>query len=129
MAADRYLTGKTTVIRGDVTDADLVRCRVLRHPWDDFNPVGLRNPSFGTRVSLRCMRCGTERHDVYDSNGEVAYRRYIYVEGYQYAKDERPSAAQFRVLLMKAQRKERRRIREVANQVSRTSNRPTRKAK
>ena len=125
----RYMTGKATVARGSVSDTDMVRCRVLRHSWDDFDPVGLREPSFGTRVSLRCLRCSSERHDVYDSNGEVTYRRYIYVEGYQYAKGERPSAAEFRVLLMKAQRKERaaRRERKASSKATTTQRRKARR--
>jgi hypothetical protein len=96
------------------TDADFIRCRVMRHSWDDFSPTGLRNPSWGTRVSYRCLRCTAERHDIYNSLGEVGYRRYIYPAGYQYAKGDRPSAAEFRIMLMKQQRKERVKAREAA---------------
>lgn len=112
--------GYSSVPRGGVTDADMIRCRVARHMWDDFEPTEMRSPSWGTRVSFRCLRCASERHDVYDSLGEVGYRRYIYVEGYQYAKGERPSAAEFRVMLMKEQRRERRRAREAKTAKKRT---------
>jgi len=93
---------------------DFIRCRVMRHSWDDYSPTGLRKPSWGTRVSFRCLRCGTERHDIYNSLGEVGYRRYVYPAGYQYARDERPSAAEFRIMLMRQQRRERVKAREAA---------------
>lgn len=116
MAARRL----SLIPRGSVTDADMIRCRVMRHAWDDFDPVGMRNPNWGIRVSFRCLRCHSERHDIYNSLGDVGYRRYIYVEGYQYAKGERPSAAEFRIMLMKVQRKERRLARE-AKQVKKST--------
>ena len=90
------------------TDADFIRCRVFGHSWDDFSPVGMRNPSWGTRVSIRCLRCTTERHDIYNSLGEVGYRRYIYPGGYQYAKGEKPDMATFRIMLMRQYRRDRR---------------------
>jgi hypothetical protein len=97
----------SAVPRGAVTDDDMIRCRVLRHAWDVFETAGFRNPTPGTRLSLRCTRCATERHDEYANTGEVIRRRYVYVEGYQYAKGDRPTAVLFRVLLMKAERRRR----------------------
>jgi hypothetical protein len=38
---------------------------------------------YGWRLSLRCTRCTTERHDNYDFKGKLMGRRYIYPDGYQ----------------------------------------------
>lgn len=76
-----------------------LQCRTYNHAWDRFNPIDLDAPWYGWRLSLRCMRCSTERHDnIAYGTGEVMGRRYIYAEGYQYAgeKDERPSKEEFR---------------------------------
>jgi hypothetical protein len=56
-------------------------------------------PIFGWRLSLRCVRCSTERHDIIDHTGAVGQRRYIYVEGYQLGRDELPTRSELRELL------------------------------
>jgi hypothetical protein len=62
---------------------DQVRCRSYGHSWDEFFPIDLNPPLYGWRLSLRCTRCATERHDNIDFKGQVMSRRYIYQEGYQ----------------------------------------------
>jgi hypothetical protein len=56
----------------------------------------METPAYGWRFSLRCTRCTTERHDVIARSGHVNGRRYIYPDGYQYAKGERPSRDELR---------------------------------
>lgn len=63
-------------------DEVLTRCRSFGHAWDDFTPIDKRPPPFGWRLSLRCVRCTTERHDIIDRLGRVASREYVYPDGY-----------------------------------------------
>jgi len=73
--------------RGDYQQA---QCRTYGHAWEEFFPADMGTPLYGWRLSLRCTRCSSERHDIIDVLGRVNGRRYIYVEGYQMARDERP---------------------------------------
>lgn len=57
-------------------------CRTFGHLWDEFMPHGMRKASFGYRISLRCVRCTTERHDLIDVRGEVGQREYRYPDDY-----------------------------------------------
>jgi hypothetical protein len=95
-------------VRGaDVEDNAFVRCRSYGHAWDEYYPIDMAAPSFGWRLSLRCMRCATERHDNYDFKGRVMNRRYIYPEGYQTPKgEEKPSKEFFREELFTRLRKQ-----------------------
>ena len=52
------------------------------HQFYNYEPVG-RRTKWGYRVHLRCVRCGTTQHDVYDINGNVASRQYRYPKGYR----------------------------------------------
>lgn len=73
-----------TVHRIDTAlDEAFLRCRTYSHAWDDFAPVDFYPPTYGWRLSLRCMRCTTERHDIVAyRSGKVMSRRYIYPDGY-----------------------------------------------
>lgn len=64
-------------------DIAYLRCRSYGHAWDEFNPIDMEAPWYGWRLSLRCLRCTTERHDNIDFKGKVMGRRYIYPQGYQ----------------------------------------------
>ena len=64
-------------------DDAFIKCRNYLHAWDEFYPIDLDPPMYGYRLSLRCIRCGTERHDNIDFKGRVMGRRYLYPEGYQ----------------------------------------------
>jgi hypothetical protein len=59
-----------------------LKCRSWRHAWDDFNPKW-DPPVYGYRESLRCTRCGTERHYVFDFHHRLISKRYIYPDGYK----------------------------------------------
>jgi hypothetical protein len=63
-------------------DPTYLKCRSYGHAWDEFNPIDLDAPVYGWRLSLRCLRCHTERHDNLDYKGMLMARRYIYADGY-----------------------------------------------
>ena len=80
------------------------KCRTWGHAWEDFIPHGKRPSGWGSRFSLRCVRCATERHDVIDSIGQLSSRQYEYPEDYKLAKDETPTRAEFRLDLLRQMR-------------------------
>jgi hypothetical protein len=69
--------------RGAPDEGAFVRCRTYGHAWEEWFPADLGPPRYGWRLSLRCTRCTTERHDEIGRNGDVEGRRYIYVDGYR----------------------------------------------
>jgi hypothetical protein len=84
-------------VRGaDITDDAFIRCRSYNHSWDEFFPIDLEEPWYGWRLSLRCIRCSTERHDTIDFKGQVMSRRYIYPEGYQQKGEDKMDRTVFR---------------------------------
>ena len=94
---------------------DFVKCRSWGHEWDTFTPLG-RRASWGLLLSLRCVRCGTERHDTIDMNGDLSTREYKYPDGYQLVRpkdSERISAAELRLEVLRRLRKPSRRLRSV----------------
>ncbi len=78
-------------------------CRLIGHEWDYFTPgVGQRKPApWGRGFSLRCARCAAERHDCFDSLGNLSARSYDYPSGYEVAADERPTSEQLRLSIVK----------------------------
>lgn len=84
--------------RGDVDS--FLRCRTYGHAWDEFTPIDLEAPWYGWRLSLRCIRCGTERHDnISYNNYSVMGRLYIYPDGYKIEVsqgEDRPTKEVFR---------------------------------
>jgi hypothetical protein len=100
----------------DITTAEherlgYLRCNTIGHSWHDYDSTW--TPMFGTPLTLRCERCGTERRDTIGVSGEVIQRHYSYPAHYKYAKGTRPSRSEFRQRLL-AQRmqeaKEQRRL-------------------
>jgi hypothetical protein len=91
----------TAIVGGDRVGLDqaMLRCRVYGHSWDEYYPDDLGRPEYGWRLSLRCTRCTTERHDIIDSIGRISQRRYIYVEDYQMGRDETPSRDEMRLAM------------------------------
>lgn len=80
--------------------ADMLRCHVYGHAWDEFYPDDMGIPLFGWRLSLRCTRCATERHDIVDGHGRLAQRRYIYPDDYRMAADETPTREELRQAML-----------------------------
>jgi hypothetical protein len=81
------------------------KCRTWGHMWDDYHPHGKRPPGWGTRFSLRCERCGTERHDTIDSLGELSAREYVYPDEYHLASADTPTRQALRLELLRTMRK------------------------
>lgn len=67
--------------RRDMT-ADFLACRTLGHAWDQI--AAEHAPAHGGDPWwLRCVRCGTERHDAVSwMTGELVGRSYVYPDGY-----------------------------------------------
>ena len=70
-------------------NAEFMLCRDLRHAWDEgASSKFIVSVGFVGR-HLTCMRCGTERVDVYGKNSmALEGRRYNYPDGYQRQKDD-----------------------------------------
>lgn len=55
----------------------------LRHDWDLVD-VNRRRRAIGwTMVAFRCVRCGTEKLETYDTQGDLMNRSYKYPLGYR----------------------------------------------
>lgn len=80
---------------------EYAECRTFGHGWEPYRPIGKRPPGWGRRFTLRCFRCGAERHDTIDSRGALSSRHYDYPTDYELAADERPSREQLRLDLLK----------------------------
>lgn len=91
----------------DEMPTEYVQCRTFGHSWDEFIPTNMRKPSFGFRFSLICATCGTERHDLLDTNGAVANRAYKYPDYYQTA--FKADRSEYRIELSSRKRKRARR--------------------
>jgi hypothetical protein len=56
-------------------------------------------------VHYQCQRCSTVRRDIIDRvNGRLLQRRYYHPQGYQTARDERPTTEEMRQFEVKRQR-------------------------
>lgn len=62
-------------------ELEQLKCRGFLHTWEEFIPVGKRR-AYGDRVSLLCVSCGAERHDIYDTYGALNGREYKLPDGY-----------------------------------------------
>ena len=84
------------IVTIDDLPVPFLRCRAFGHKWDEFLPVGKRKAEWGFRLSLLCVSCGTERHDLINATGSVGGREYVYPEGYQL--DQKASRDEIRLL-------------------------------
>jgi hypothetical protein len=75
-----------------------LRCNTLRHAWFDIDSDW--KPTFGTPLTVRCERCGMERRDTINARGDVAARHYKKPPHWKYPKGTRPTAAEFRSMLI-----------------------------
>ena len=80
-------------------------CKMIGHTWipQSQSKAGWR-PPWGVGLILECDRCGAERHDVLDQNGELSVRNYIYPDGYKSEGDDRPTRAEMRATWIKKKR-------------------------
>ena len=75
-----------------------IRCRTMGHAWFDVDSTWV--PAFGTPLTFHCERCGSERRDIIDINGDLASRSYIKPHGYDLEKgSDRPTRSDFRLML------------------------------
>lgn len=80
-------------------------CRLMGHAWDTFTPVEFHGTSMWRRsFHLRCVRCGTIRHDALDSRGQLMTRRYEYPDEYRMQGEERPTSDDLRLWMFKRNR-------------------------
>jgi hypothetical protein len=63
----------------------VVQCRTYGHGWSEFVRPDLPAVA-GWRLTLRCDRCTSERHDVINLIGELQHRHYQYPDGYRLAR-------------------------------------------
>jgi hypothetical protein len=85
------------------TPDDYAVCRTWGHAWDPgWEPSSITpGPVWRNRLSARCTRCTTERIDAIGALGDVMQRHYNYPDGYRYARNERPTRSEFRLMLLK----------------------------
>lgn len=64
-------------------------CKTISHSWDRVDNPELPAPEMGWRLSLRCIRCQSQRHDLISpATGVVMSRRYVYPDGYETPKGQ-----------------------------------------
>jgi hypothetical protein len=76
-----------------------IECKTFGHAWDEYNPGDGDLNGWFDRITLRCERCGSTRHDYHDNRGELGARKYWTPDGYKDAKDQKPSRAALRLML------------------------------
>lgn len=85
-------------------------CQTFGHAWIPQSQAKSGwTPDYGHGIVLSCDRCGCERRDTIDLNGDLSARSYDYPAGYRDA--QRPTRAQQRVAWMTESRSYRRRAR------------------
>lgn len=62
-------------------ESNMLHCRELGHSWDDYT-ASYDNKTRTYDRTLICSSCGTKRHQILDSTGEVIKNGYDYVLGY-----------------------------------------------
>jgi hypothetical protein len=86
---------------------EFVKCRSWGHEWDSFMPLR-RRAAWGTLLSLRCARCGMERHDTIDHQGDLSARQYKAPMGYRLVgttQGNRATGAELRLEVLRRMRK------------------------
>lgn len=79
-----------------------IECKTLGHAWEEFNPHDDGDTrGWDSRLTLRCTRCTSTRIDYIDYVGELGDRKYWKPDGYADAKDEKPSRAALRLMMVK----------------------------
>lgn len=79
-----------------------IECKTIGHAWEQHNPHDdgdLRG--WDSRLTLRCDRCSSTRIDYIDYLGELGDRSYRKPDGYADAKDEKPSRAALRLMMVR----------------------------
>lgn len=78
---------------------EYIWCRTVGHAWQEFFPLKKKS-TYGTRLSLECVRCSTTRHDIVSwVDGSLLDRNYEYPEDYRMS--EKLTRSEFRKLLIR----------------------------
>ena len=96
-----------------------IRCNAIGHAWHDYDSNW--KAEFGTPLTLRCERCGMERRDSINNYGDLLTRHYYRPPNWKYPKNQRPTKAEFRVLLLAQRIAEARDTRTQQEQVGATA--------
>lgn len=75
-------------------------CYAWGHAWDPYDGSDWRPLMGRDGVVLRCLRCGTERRELYNLRGDLSTRQYAYPDGYRYGRGERPGRDDFRLMAL-----------------------------
>lgn len=122
---------RTTLVQGGElpTQTDFDLCKGINHPWDRVDVPNLGPPQMGWRLSLRCLRCHSERHDLISPvTGEVMARRYIYTSGYIREGSGRPIRTELRLSMFEHWKEELQKTEQIANVMAeKTTRRRTKK--
>lgn len=81
-AASRQLTKQLTGMQQEVLEeypAEYVTCRDLGHAWRIRRTEVVEGVLYRT---LRCTKCPTERHEMFNKYGDLQRRSYKHAEGY-----------------------------------------------
>ena len=89
---EEYRVSESIGVYIDALELSYVWCKTIGHAWDEFTPH-MKRAQFGYRLSLLCVRCTAERHDIVSIiDGRLLQREYRYPEGYKlamkYSRDE-----------------------------------------
>lgn len=106
MSLSKLTSDELAAIRHRINE-DFTTCRSFGHSWDieldneiiDVHSNGEYTITGARFIRIRCVRCLSERIDLWDSQGNLQRRRYVYPIGYKYI--ERQPRGDWRVLLMK----------------------------
>lgn len=78
-------------------------CRLLYHAWDPVSaPPGWAGGMSRHVLHLRCLRCGTYRHDGFDVLGRLMTRQYVHPDGYRMARDDVPTRDELRLTMVRS---------------------------
>lgn len=81
-----------------------VECKTYGHSWDEYNPSDGDLDGWAYRLTLRCTRCTTTRHDYLDKAGELGRRHYSYPDGYRDPKEQKRKRPEMRLLIVVTRR-------------------------
>lgn len=116
----------TAVVDSPDMPDQFLRCRTWGHAWDDFAPVGMRPPEYGWRESLRCTRCGMERHSVIDRKDAVSTRSYYQPDGYARPKGSgKLTSQEKRKMMFERMREQLAQASAISAEIARTARRKT----
>lgn len=82
-------------------------CRLFGHAWEQTGlpPDYPFRQRWSNTLCLHCVRCDTDRFDVFDTHGYLAGRKYGYPADYALARDDRPTTEELRLIIIQPRRR------------------------